>query len=234
MEMMITRNQLLIACSLLSCLCACSENPQTTGKRPHSGDFSFSPLHTNPFWIWRSDKKTKTLLLQRDSLSSLRLPEDHYAYAYAVLLEQYCVGNDVFESESMYRLDLAMAHYKYVLEKYPDSDWADDAACALLIIDTYSSCEGGCFYTQENVNALERFVEKHPASNKIPEVWLAIANVCLNNVYVIHNQQVKTIPTARELGYGYLKKVTAQYPEFASNEQYTRLLEAYQRKAVLF
>lgn len=179
---------------------------------------------------WAIFSKIKTFQQERDSLQRLRLPDDAYAYAYGIVLENYCNGNDIFEASSMYTVDLATQQYKEVLRKYPDSPWADNAAFDTLIIDLFHYCEGGCSYGPEDLKRLDQFVKKYPDSEKIPQAWLYAAIICQE----LYDEDPQIARNAKRLGFSYLTKIKDLYPAYSSQKYYQEILQSYMRQPDLF
>ena len=158
-----------------------------------------------------------------DSLKQLRLPDDEYAYAYAAMMEKYCMENPAFESESMYNLELPTEAYKEMSRKYPNSRWADDAAYTALMIELFNYCEGGCSYTEDDLKRLDRFVQSFPESEKIADAWLAAVNI-LQQMYGDDEANRRKNAT-RALSY--LMKIRENYPASAEKEEWKDMLMYY-------
>ncbi len=185
---------------------------------------------------WIILQKLKTFQWQRDSIKALQLPEDAYAYAYGKILENYCSGNDAFESSSMYNLGLATDQYLTVVKKHPTSQWADNAAFDEMMIDLFNYCEGGCDYSLEDVKRLDRFVKKYPDSENVPDVWLAIAGIYpeFNTSEGEYDATSKNALKNARLGLAYLSKIKEHYPEFVKRDDFKYLEAKFQENSRLY
>ncbi|HOZ62568.1 MAG TPA: hypothetical protein PK914_10650 [Smithellaceae bacterium] len=188
----------------------------------------YSNLTGNSQWI--ALKALQTFVRQRDSISRIGLPDDEYAYAYAVVIGNFCNGSPAFESESMADMSKAVEQYKKVTTQYPNSARADDAAFNMLEIDLFGYCEGGCDYWPKDLKRLDDFLKKYPESDQILHAWIDAANIALE----LRDDDPAVYRRYAKRGLEYLLKIKNKYPEFVLTDDYKFMQRSFRDRIDLF
>lgn len=188
----------------------------------------YSDITGNSQWI--ALKALQTFVRQRDSLRRIGLPDDEYAYAYAVVIGNFCTGSPAFESESMADMSKAVEQYKKVTTQYPNSTRADDAAFNMLEIDLFGYCEGGCDYWPRDLKRLDDFVKKYPESDQILHAWIDAANIALE----IRDDDPAVYRRYAKRGLEYLSKIKNKYPEFVRTSDYKLMQQSFRNRTDLY
>ncbi len=116
-----------------------------------------------------------------DSVASLSLRPDERLWALGNIWASY-IENELYVTEySGYNYSLAIPYFEQIIEKYPKSSLADNAAFTLVYFSLSGAGEGGDdSYCLSAAYELEKVLKQYPDSDQKAQVMLDIAGFYLN------------------------------------------------------
>ncbi len=173
-----------------------------------------------------------TTLFRLDSVKHVKQSTDQRLYALGRVWWDYCYNKRNFRYSYDPRGDFGQAHdyYRQVLQAYPQSPWADNAAYdTMYYIDYHATTTDDETPDGNDAQAFEvftQFLQDYPNSDRRPDVLLRLATVVQRGLIERYNTQ-----SGREQVAGYLQIIERDYPDFtAQSEVYQRLAAGFKRQ----
>ena len=168
---------------------------------------------------WRL-QNVKVTNFKLDSVAQLNLAPDENLFATGKVWFDYCLTKRwfVYNSDPRQDFEQAFEYFRKLLEQYPESPWADNAAYEMFhYIDYHSTTtddETPDGDDKEAFIAFSKYLDDYPDSDRSPEVMLRLAKVIIRGLGQRHIDQDKAEKAAE-----YLQIIAQKYPEFAKKEE---------------
>lgn len=163
----------------------------------------------------------KTTQYRLDSIEQLKLPPDEHLYATGKVWTEYCLKKPWFRFVIDPRKGLQQAYnyFRTLLQQYPNSLWADNAAYDTFQYidhqqDDFSEDLIPSGNPEEAFKTFAKFLKDYPHSDRRPDVLLRMANLIF---YGVHDGQYNRV--GDEKAAEYFQEIEAQYPEFAKTSE---------------
>jgi len=168
----------------------------------------------------------KTTKHQLDSLAQLNLSADEKLYATGQIWFEFSLKKRWFQYTDDPRRDLEQAYdyFRKLIQQYPNSPWADNAAYALFHYVDYQASttddETPNGDDRQAYLAFTQFLKDYPHADQKPTVLLRLAIVMIRGL-----SDWNFDPATMEQVAGYLETIAQEYPEFAKKEsRYSKAL----------
>lgn len=114
------------------------------------------------------------------------------------------------------------SHYRRLLEKFPDSDIADEAAYRLVVLD--SEPQGSPGKVEQEIAALELVLERYPTTTLRHEILFEMACRC-HRLYELYAYSGQPVAVRRERAKHYREKAVYLYTLTLKSPQHSLLSE---------
>lgn len=148
-----------------------------------------------------------------DSLDRLQPAPDARLMGEADIFLDYCRGTGWFEGEACYDIRLATQRYEKIVREYPQGEWADNAAFALLGNTCYGCGEGPGI---EEARQYERILKKYPDSDLKPQIWLTLASIYFS--ITEYEEDESALHTLLQQSQRYFDLAAEAAPDLAKND----------------
>ncbi len=132
----------------------------TTMFKFFSSKFFSKYPNFNGDWYQEVIECSSRIITKIDSLAKLDIPKDEWLYK-ETQLKTNLVHCGVF-GDTYYDYSIVYDNYKELLSKFPNSQYADNAA--FYFIQNYFDGDGDWIYSAELVNKIQNFILKYPNS----------------------------------------------------------------------
>ncbi len=162
----------------------------------------------------------RTTQHQLDSVKASAAPPDERMYAEGTIWWDFCRSQMGFGYLWTLEegLQKPMSYFRKLIQKYPESPWADNAAYDTLYFIDYQPQATDDYLPPGNDNkayqAFTQFLKDYPNSDRRPDVLVRLANVIQRGVYDAQYNNIN-----KETADDYLYIVATEYPDFAKNSK---------------
>lgn len=173
----------------------------------------------------------KTTQRRLDSLELVKETPDARLYAMGKIWLDYCFSKISFRfslNDPWHNFEQAYAYFRTLIQKYPNSPLADNAAYDMLQFIDYQKRSTDDYMPEGNpglaYKAFLQFLEDYPKSDQRPDVLLRLAKIILEGVYLEKGNQINEADAAQ-----YLEAIAEEYPEFAKKSESYQIMLGMQK-----
>ncbi|MBK6623056.1 MAG: hypothetical protein IPG32_20130 [Saprospirales bacterium] len=167
------------------------------------------------FWHESSIQALRTTVGSIDSLRALYGETDTFLFRKGEALLTLFGLCRFFESGDRYDVSLALGTWQELLDRYPDSKWADNAE--FKILELTALFPEDVDMSLQFLDVSKTFLKKYPDSDLKPKIWKEMLQIYADSHYEILGR--------RQLGLALLEDLKREYPGYLKIEHIHALIK---------